>query len=144
MIAMNTMLVYPMFALFLLTGVVLVKMFRTRVAAVKSGKLKVGAFKVYDMPMPEDVLKVSRHFTNLFEAPVLFYVVCLLGMILNVQAIHFLIFAWVYVIARVVHAIIHIGSNKLKYRMPIYGLSWICLVVMWLTIVIRVLLTAQV
>ncbi len=137
--AVTVLIIYPMVALFLLTAIVLILMFRVRVAAVKSGQVKVGAFKVYDTAMPEKVLQVSRHFSNLFEAPVLFYVVCILGLILNIQGIVFIVLAWLYVAARAAHAYVHIGSNKLKYRMPIYGFGWICLGVMWVMILIRAL-----
>ena len=88
---LNPQLFYPMFALFLLTLTALVRMFLTRVQAVKSGRLKINDFKVYTTTQPDDVIKMSRHFSNLFEVPVLFYVVCLLGMVLGMTSLPFMI-----------------------------------------------------
>src|SRR5678816_693297 len=71
-------LVYPMAAMFLVTVVVLVRLFRSRVAAVRAGQVEASYFRLYQGgDEPESTRKVSRHFTNLFEAPTLFYV-CLL------------------------------------------------------------------
>jgi hypothetical protein len=39
--------------------------------------------------------------------------------------------AWAYVAARVLHAFVHMGSNKIPPRMAIYGVSWALLLAMW-------------
>lgn len=138
MIVLNAQLFYPMFALFLLTLTALIRMFLARVKAVKSGQLKINDFKVYTTPQPDEVIKMSRHFTNLFEVPVLFYLVCLLGMVLGMTSLPFMILAWAYVFARVVHSIVHTGSNNVILRMRVYGLGWVFLTLMWLIMFFRV------
>lgn len=136
---LNYRLIYPLCAMFLLTAIVLVKMIRNRVAAVKSGRVKVGYFKTYDIEAPHDVIQIGRHFSNLFEAPVLFYVATILGMLLPVEGYVFLGLAWLYVVARVIHAYVHIGSNNLGLRMPIYAFGWFVLTAMWILILIKAL-----
>lgn len=136
----NTHLIYPLFAMFVLSLVVMMIMFFDRVHAIKSGALKAGYFKTYNSQVPsERVTKSTRHFANLFEVPVLFYVVTLVGIVLPLDNSAFLALAWAYVACRGLHAIIHIGRNKLLYRMSAYGISWLILILMWILILIKLL-----
>lgn len=131
-------LIYPMFAMVLVTAVVLMAMFRARVSAVKKG-LSINHFKTYESAPPsEDMIKTARHFTNLFEAPVLFYVVCLAAMIVEAQGAIYVFVAWFYVIARIIHAAIHLGPNKVIPRMTAYFSSWIAILVLWVTLVLDI------
>ncbi len=137
----NLQLVYPLFAMFILSAAVLIKMFRARVGAVKSGQIKAGYFKTYEnLNLPEDVIKTARHFSNLFEAPVLFYVLCLLGLFLGIDSMTFVVLAWAYVIIRAFHAHIHMGQNKLAFRMTVYGLGWLVMLVMWIIVLAKVVI----
>lgn len=136
---MNVYLVYPMFAMVLLTALVMISMFVTRVSAIKSGKMNVRYFKTYDMgDQTEAVAKSSRHFVNLFELPVLFYVGCLVAMILPINDKGVLFWAWFFVLARVVHAYIHIGPNKLIPRMSAYAVGWVAVLALWIDIIVAV------
>ena len=131
-------LIFPMAAMFLLSAVVLIITFVTRVKAVRSRKVRLSYFTTYSSEVTDqDMLKASRHFSNLFEAPVLFYAVCLGAMIAGVQQKAFLITAWLYVIARVAHAYAHIGPNRLYPRMTVYFVSWIFLTALWVQLVIH-------
>ena len=132
-------LVYPMAAMFLVTVVVLVRLFRSRVAAVRAGQVEASYFRLYQGgDEPESTRKVSRHFTTLFEAPTLFYVACLAGMVAGVTGSLLLVLAWGYVAARAVHAFVHLGGNRLRKRILVYFISWIFLVAMWVTLVVAV------
>jgi hypothetical protein len=125
-----------MFAMVLLTFVVLVIMFRSRVRAVREGLVPVTYFRLYQgAAEPESTAKPARHFANLFEAPLLFYVVCLAAMVLHFTGIGMQALAWMYVAARIMHAYIHLGGNRLRWRMRIYFLSWIVLLSMWVYLV---------
>src|SRR5215831_1164572 len=74
-------LLYPMLALVLLTFGVGVRLFRARVRSVREGHMPATYFKVYQGAVePDFTAKPSRHFTNLFEAPTLFYAGCLAAM----------------------------------------------------------------
>lgn len=139
MSAYSLRLIYPLFAMFLLSAGVLMVMFKARVRAVKSGQIKVGFFKTYEgSNIPEDVIKTARHFSNLFETPVLFYVLCILGMILNVDSNLFVTLAWCYVVARAVHAYVHMGRNKLQIRMFVYTFGWLIMIGMWAILLTQV------
>ena len=86
---------------------------------------------------PESTQKVSRHFANLFEAPTLFYVVCLAAMVTGVTGAVMVALAWAYVAARIVHAAIHLGPNRLRWRMRAYFVSWLMLAALWVTLLRR-------
>jgi len=128
-------LLYPMFALFVLTAIVLVILFRSRVSAVRLGAVSAKYFRIYQGEAePEAAAKASRHFSNLFEAPTLFYAACLAAMVTHDGSLMLLILAWAYVAARVVHALIHLGGNRLRHRIKAYFSGWIVLGGMWLQI----------
>ncbi|MES2854293.1 MAG: MAPEG family protein, partial [Bdellovibrionota bacterium] len=78
-------LIYPMFAMVILTLVTMLVMLNTRMRAVKAGKIKFSYFKTYNTEAPDEILKTQRHYTNLFELPVLFYVACLVAMTRNLE-----------------------------------------------------------
>lgn len=80
-------------------------------------------------------LVASRHFVNLFEAPVLFYAACVTAMVTQQAGAVLVALASIYVAARVAHAYVHLGTNRLRTRVNVYLASWIVLVTMWGTIV---------
>jgi hypothetical protein len=126
-------MIYPMFAMVLLTAFVLAALFRSRVGAVRKGLLSAVYFRIYQGETePESSAKPARHFVNLFEAPVLFYVVCLAAMITHFTGIAMQVLPWIYVAARVVHAYVHLGGNRLRYRMRAYFFGWGVLLAMWI------------
>jgi hypothetical protein len=132
-----------MFAMVLLTTFVLTTLFRSRVSAVRRGLVSSTYFRIYQGEVePESSAKPARHFANLFEAPVLFYVVCLAAMITHLTGTAMQVLAWAYVAARVVHAYVHLGGNRLRHRMRAYFFSWGILLVMWIYLAVGVTLSS--
>lgn len=132
-------LVYPMFAMVLLTAFVLVRLFRSRVGAVRAGQLAASYFRLYQGAVePETTVKNSRHFSNLFEAPTLFYAVCITAMVTQQASVSMVVLAWAYVAARIAHAAIHLGPNRLRHRIRAYFISWLVLGAMWVNLVVAV------
>ncbi len=138
----NIQIVFPMCAMFLLVILVLAKMFIGRVTALRSGSIKLSFYRTLQGQEPEQSIQAVRHFANLFEAPVLFYVACILGLILPVQSLVFVILAWLYVLARALHAMIHLGGNDVIKRMRSYAFGWLVLIGMWLMILIKTISVA--
>ena len=132
-------MIYQMFAMVILTFSVLVLLFRGRVRAVRAGRATLDYFKIYQGGTePESTAKLARHFANLFEAPTLFYVVCLAAMIAQVTGLTMQLLGWLYVAARLAHAYIHLGGNRIRYRVRAYFGSWLVLLAMWLYLVIGI------
>jgi hypothetical protein len=125
-------LVYPMLALVLLTFGVAVVLFRARVRSVREGHTPVSYFRVLSgSPEPEFLAQPTRHFINLFEVPTLFYAACLAAMVVEATGTPALLLAWGFVAARLVHAWIHLGANRVRHRFRIYLIGWIFLLALW-------------
>lgn len=130
-------LVYPMLAMVALTFGVLVLLFRSRVRMVREGHAPVSYFRTYQGAVePEYAVKPARHFANLFEAPTLFYVGCLAAMVVGVTGWLAVSLAWGYVALRAIHAWIHLGGNRVRYRMRAYFASWLLLLALWVDVAI--------
>jgi hypothetical protein len=126
-------LVYPMFAMVLLTFAVAVVLFRARIRAVREGHTAVSYFRTFAGSAPEQefLAKPTRHFANLFEVPTLFYAGCLAAMVVGATGPTGLVLAWGYVAARLAHAWVHLGGNRVRHRFRIYLASWIFLLALW-------------
>ena len=131
--------VYPMFAMVLLTATTLAILFRSRVRAVRQGKVTAKYFRIYQGETePEETAKPARHLANLFEAPVLFYAGCLAAMVTHDNGALLQVLAWLYVAARAVHTYIHLGANRLGRRINAYFASWLVLMALWVHVVVYV------
>ena len=128
---MFTSLIAPIFAMFLLTFLFSVYMLIVRIREVNKGRISLKYFKTYQEGASEAIIKTSRHYNNLFELPVLFYATCLLALHLEMQTFLIIFFAWFFVIARLVHMIIHVGKNPLLPRMLSFLVGWLVLIGMW-------------
>lgn len=127
----NASLFYPCLGMFVLTFIVLVHMFITRVVALKSKEVRMSYFRTYSSKidtLPERMLQASRNFTNLFEVPTLFYMLCLFATVLDQVDQVLIVMAWVYVFIRCFHSFIHLTNNNITYRSISYGLSWLVLI----------------
>jgi len=131
-------MIYPIFAMFFLTLTVLVLLFKARVMATRRKLVSPAYFLTYSTNErePETSLAMSRNFTNLFEAPVLFYVVCIAIIVTNAENLILVGLAWAYVIARVIHSLIHTGSNNLPWRIIVYMVSWVFLTALWIGLLV--------
>lgn len=138
-----TILIYPMAAMVLLTAVVLVRLYRARIAAVRSGQIEIDYFRLHQGARePESSAKFARHFVNLFEVPTLFYVACLAAMVTGVATPAMAGLAWAYVAVRIAHAWIHLGRNRLRMRRNAFAIGGLVLLAMWVTLAVTVALRA--
>ena len=128
----QNLIYYPCLALILYTFVILAWMFKSRVKAIKDGKVDYKHFKTYstDCKEPHDVLQIGRNFSNLLEVPPIFYVICAFTLITNQVDQVQLGLSWGYVLLRLMHSFIHVTSNKINYRVLFYALSWLVLIIM--------------
>ena len=128
----NNFIIFPMLAMVVLSFTTVVRLFFARTASVKKGSVEAGYFKTYQgKGEPERNQQLSRHFVNLFESPVLFYAVCISALAAHLATPLFQSLAWAYVVARILHAIVHTGSNKLPLRIAAYFSSWFILLGLW-------------
>jgi hypothetical protein len=123
---------YPMAALAGLTALVLAAGAASRFLAVGRGQVSEDFYRTFTGgERPEFEAKLSRHYNNLLELPVLFYVAGLLIFTTNLVDGTFVSLFWVYVAARAVHAIVHITYNRPAHRAAVFGIGFVVLVVIW-------------
>jgi hypothetical protein len=122
----------PAIGMVLLTLVVWLRMYTDRLGEMRSKKIHPQ--RVATARMAGEVLQnvqSADHFRNLFEMPVLFYVLCGFLAITKLTTVLLLAMAWGYVSLRVLHAYIHLTSNQVIRRFQAYAASCIVLWVMW-------------
>jgi len=135
---MNFHLIYPMFAMVLLTFVVGTIALAARVRAARKKDVSMKYFKLMDGEAPEYMIKPIRHFNNLFETPILFYAGCFSAILTQAVDLPMMILAWAYVALRVAHALIHIGPNKVMPRMFAFLGSFAVILTMWILVVVHI------
>lgn len=106
-----------------------------KMAAVKAGGVDLQTTALNNKAWPDSVLKVSNNIDNNFEAPVLYYAVCLVSFVLGVTNTVAIVCSIAYVVLRYVHSYVHIGSNYVPLRMRLFALSLITVLVMVVNIV---------
>ena len=75
--------------------------------------------------------QASDNFSNLFELPVLFYILCLALEVTHETTLGYVVAAWIFVFLRTLHSLIQVTSNRVTYRFFAWLLSSICLFGMW-------------
>ncbi|WP_154222214.1 MAPEG family protein [Marinicella rhabdoformis] len=131
-------LIYPMVTLVILTFVVLFAMGIGRVRAIKGRQVSIKSFVLMEgkAQLSPRLQQMDRNFSNLLEIPVLFYLWCLVIMVLQIQDDLLLNLAWVYVGMRLIHSVIHITYNNVNHRFMVFVLSCLLLLVMWIQLLI--------
>jgi hypothetical protein len=87
---------------------------------------------------PDDAAKRAANYRNQFEAPMLFYAVVAFALITRGADTLMIVLAWLFVLTRIVHAAIHIGPNKVRWRSPAFALGFAIVVVMWIKLALHV------
>ena len=130
----STQIVYPIFALVVLTYVVLFKLFLDRVLEMRARKINPQKLNTAAKVASGLVqVQASDNFKNLFEMPVLFYTLCLAVLVTGSANQTLVAGAWGYVFLRVVHSGIHCTYNNVRHRFVAYFLSALLLFGLWCT-----------
>lgn len=80
--------------------------------------------------------RAADNFRNLFEVPVLFYVLCIALAVTGGSTPGFVAAAWAYVILRALHSLIHVTYNRVMHRFLVYAASTVLLFGMWIAFVV--------
>jgi hypothetical protein len=112
--------------------IVAVTMFRRRVAFYKTNRVhpqQTATSAQMTATMPDS--RAPDNFRNLFEMPVMFYVLCLALLATGLTSLPQLVLAWLYVAARYAHSYIHLTSNTVMTRFYAFAASFLLLVCGW-------------
>ena len=99
---------------------------------VKVGRIRISQFREnHAAAEPAESLVVRNCIANQFELPLLFYACCIVLYVTQADNLPAVILAWMFVATRYAHAFVHVTSNNLRYRSPLFALGFIVLVGMW-------------
>ena len=131
----STAIFWPVIVQAVLTYAVYILLLRRRYEAVKAGKARVSQFRDNTLE-PEHSLTARNNLANQYELPVLFFVVCIAIHVTGHATLYPVLLAWAFVASRVVHAVVHLRSNRIRNRMSVFiagfainGLLWLYLAV---------------
>jgi hypothetical protein len=139
----QTLILYPLLAMFLLIVMVAVTMFRRRVAFYRTNRVspqKTATSSQMAATMPDQ--RAPDNYRNLFELPVMFYVAVLTLYMTQLVSMPFLVLAWVYVAARYTHSFVHCTSNVVMRRFYAFLVSCFTLLAIWILLAIQLLAKA--
>jgi hypothetical protein len=125
-------ILYPIFAMIGWTMILMARLGILRARAVRSGSVNPRFFALnrgYDEP--EKLAVNSRHIVNLFEAPLLFYMICLIAFVTGQSGVFLVALAWIYVALRFTHSYVHLTSNTVLTRFRIFITSMLMLMIIW-------------
>lgn len=81
----------------------------------------------------------SANFRNQFEMPVLFLAVVALALITRRTDTLFVVLEWLFVLARVLHAGIHVTRNVIPWRSAAFAASAAVVAILWIELAIGVM-----
>jgi hypothetical protein len=134
-------ILYPVLTMVLLTFITWTRLYATRVKALKSRAVRLGDFKTTQGgEIPAYAVQASDHFANLFEIPVLFYV--LAGFLYQLELVNgiTLTLCWSFVVLRYVHSYIHLGYNDVMHRYLAYLASCVFMWAGWVYLAVKIFL----
>ena len=130
-------LVFAILAQATLTFVLLFCLPIPRFSAARDKKVRLGEDGVPIFPKRTQQLGAAVN--NLFQTPMLFFVIALLAMQLGDVTLPFAILAWVFVAFRVLHAAVYVISNFIPLRFSLFVVSAAALLAMWVMVAMNVL-----
>lgn len=87
--------------------------------------------------LPAPARFAAENYNHQFEAPVLFYALCLGAMVAGLADALIVQFAWAYVGLRALHALIHVTYNNVMHRFMVFLLSMLILIGMFAQLALK-------
>lgn len=129
-------MLYPMFAMILLTFTVAGYLLKMRITAVRTGQVKLSSFRLNNADdMPIKMLQAARNYSNLFEVPVFFYAAGCIALALHINTLSIVILGWLFVLSRAIHSWIHLSGNNVIRRLQAFMAGNICVLLIWIMLV---------
>jgi len=138
---MEKLILLPVFVQVILTSVVMVLMGKRRIRAAKNKEISMAAFKTMNLTgANEQVIATSRNFDNQFQMPMLYLFSVLFTLQLGLADLVYVIMGACFVLLRVVHTVVHIGSNNVRLRFNVFLLGCLALWCIWLRLALQVVM----
>ena len=102
--------------------------------------VRLSQFRIYEGEFPDRLRSARQQFQNMFEIPILFYLLCLLNIIFNNYNQLDIILCWCFVVFRVIHFFTRLPNQKtinLFPRTAVFIISLIFLTIGWISLLIN-------
>ena len=132
-------IVHPLIGMVVLTLLVAIRLLYFAINSTLTGKLHIKQFRIYDGEFPKDFQSARQHYKNMFEIPILFYILCILFIINNNYTQFDVIVAWGFVLFRVLHSLARIPNRDVNLRFGLFAGSFIMLVIGWINFSLKYL-----
>ena len=129
----------PVFVQVALTFALLFWAGSVRVAAVKSGAVKMRDVALRQPNWPERATQIINAYQNQLELPVLFYLLMVMAFFSAHMTMTLAVLSWLFVGSRLLHALVHITSNEMRRRYFLFVAGAVILVLMWVLYLLDVL-----
>ncbi len=107
---------------------------------VQSRDVRLSQFRIYEGEFPDRLRSARQHYQNMFEIPILFYLLCLLNIFFNNYTQFDIILAWGFVMFRIIHFFVRIQNQKninIFPRTLVFIISLILLSIGWINFIIN-------
>ena len=105
-----------------------------------SKDVRLSQFRIYEGEFPDRLWSARQQYQNMFEIPILFYLLCLLNIFFNNYTQFDIILAWGFVVFRIIHFLIRIQNQKNINIIPrtfVFIISLILLTIGWINLIIN-------
>jgi hypothetical protein len=126
----------PVIVQVLMTLLIYVRLIKVKIRELRAGTVNRDRLALHEDAWPESVLQINNNIRSQFELPVLFYI--LVAILWALDSAHGLAMAAasVFVLSRIAHALIHLGSNYVPNRRRTFTVGWwvlmfMALLVLW-------------
>ena len=102
--------------------------------------VKLSQFRIYEGIFPDRLRSARQQFQNMFEIPILFYLLCLLNIFFKNYDQFDIIICWCFVVFRVIHFFIRLQNQKTINVIPrilVFIISLIFLTIGWVNFIIN-------
>ena len=116
-----------------------------RMGAAKQRDVREGLVSIKDVALDNSrwtdrTRKLNNNYNNQFELPVFFYAILpLLILLVKLDWLQVAL-AWVFVASRILHSILHTGSNIVMQRGGAFMIGFVAVALMWLWFGLRLYL----
>ena len=123
-----------------LTFVVTMRLLYFAVKSVIKGAVHIKQYRIYDGEFPPILNSVRQHYKNMFEMPILFYLLAVLLLIQGNTTNLDIIFAWGFVVFRILHSISRIPNRDVNLRFGLFAGSFLMLLGGWINFSLKYLI----
>lgn len=130
------LLIWPLLIHGFVTLFLFLPMSRVRRRLIAQGKAKAGSFRL-NYEEPEESRKFSNAIRNQNETGLPYYAGLLAAFVTGNATTLIVALAWLFLVLKLAHVSIHVTTNQLRYRFPMFVAAIVSLGAFWLALAAR-------